>query len=56
MQTTLAFLRSRYGVEATSVDFMGASLGALEGAYLSVLDADEGKIGIQALPPGESGD
>src|SRR5204862_5129062 len=25
---------------------MGASLGALEGAYLSVIDADEGKIGV----------
>jgi hypothetical protein len=47
MQATLALLRSRYGVEATGVDFMGASLGALEGAYLSVLDADEGKIGIR---------
>jgi hypothetical protein len=47
MQATLSVLRSRYGVEVTHVDFMGASLGALEGAYLSVLDADEGKIGIQ---------
>jgi hypothetical protein len=47
MQATLAHLRSRYGVEATGVDFMGVSLGALEGAYLSVLDADEAKVGIR---------
>ncbi len=46
MQATLALLRSR-GVEVTGVDFMGASLGALEGAYLSVLDGDEGKVGIR---------
>ena len=47
MQATLAVLRSRHGVEVTGVEFMGASLGALEGAYLSVLDADEGRIGIR---------
>jgi len=47
MEATLAVLRARHGVEATSVHFMGVSLGALEGAYLSVLDADEGRIGIQ---------
>jgi hypothetical protein len=47
MQATLTHLRSRHGVQVTNVDFMGASLGALEGAHLSVLDADEGKIGIR---------
>jgi hypothetical protein len=47
MQATLALLRSRHGVEVTGIDFMGASLGALEGAYLSVLDADEGRVGIE---------
>lgn len=47
MQQTLAVLRAKHGVEATSVHFMGVSLGALEGAYLSVLDGDEGRIGIQ---------
>jgi hypothetical protein len=47
MEATLAVLRAKHGVEATSVHFMGVSLGALEGAYLSVLDADEGRIGIQ---------
>ena len=47
METTLALLRARHGVEVTSVHFMGLSLGALEGAYLSVLDADEGRIGIE---------
>ena len=33
-------------VKPTAINFMGVSLGALEGAYLSVIDADEGKIGI----------
>lgn len=47
MQTILALLRSRHGVEVTGVDFMGTSLGALEGAYLSVLDAERGAIGIR---------
>lgn len=46
MQKTLAVLRGGYGVKVTGIDFMGMSLGALEGAYLSLLDADEGKIGI----------
>ena len=46
MQTTLTLLRSRYGIEVTGIDFMGVSLGALDGAFLSVLDADEGRIGI----------
>jgi hypothetical protein len=47
MEATLAVLRAKHGVEATSVHFMGVSLGALEGAYLSVLDADERRLGIQ---------
>lgn len=46
MQKTLAVLRGRYSVKITGVNFMGVSLGALEGAYLSLIDADEGKIGI----------
>lgn len=45
MQKTLSVLRTRYDVETTEINFLGASLGALEGAYLSVLDADERKIG-----------
>jgi acetyl esterase/lipase len=49
MQRTLALLRKQ-GVKITRVHFMGASLGALEGAYLSVIDADEGKIGIDKYP------
>jgi hypothetical protein len=49
MQATLALLRSRHGVEVTHVDFLGASLGAVEGAYLSVLDEDEGRIGIRSF-------
>jgi hypothetical protein len=46
IQKTLGVLRERYSVAITGVDFMGVSLGALEGAYLSVIDADQGKIGI----------
>ena len=47
MQTTLTELRSRHGMQTTSIHFIGVSLGALEGAYLSVIDADERKVGIE---------
>jgi hypothetical protein len=46
MQKTLTTLRDRYDVKPTVIRFLGVSLGALEGAYLSVIDADEGKIAI----------
>jgi hypothetical protein len=46
MQKTLTVLRDRHDVKTTAIHFMAVSLGALEGAYLSVIDADEGKIGI----------
>jgi hypothetical protein len=46
MQKTLTVLRARYDVKTTSINFLAVSLGALEGAYLSVIDADERKIGI----------
>ena len=46
MQKTLTTLRDRYDVKPTAIGFLGVSLGALEGAYLSVIDAEEGKIGI----------
>ena len=46
MQKTLTILRDRYNVKPTAIRFLGVSLGALEGAHLSVIDADEGKIGI----------
>jgi len=46
MLKTLGILQSRYHLQITGTYFMGASLGALEGAYLSVIDADQGKIGI----------
>lgn len=46
MQKTLTALRARDDVKTTSINFMGVSLGALQGAYLSVIDADAGKIGI----------
>jgi hypothetical protein len=47
MQRTLHIIKGRYGVKVAGVRFMGASLGALEGAYLSVIDADQKKIGIE---------
>jgi hypothetical protein len=46
MQDTLTVLRTRYHVATTRIGFLGASLGALDGAYLSVIDARERKIGI----------
>jgi predicted alpha/beta-fold hydrolase len=46
MQKTLTALRSKYSIKATSINFVGVSLGALEGAYLSVIDDEEGKVGI----------
>src|SRR4030095_13117442 len=46
MQKTLKLLRDRHNVRTTAINFLGVSLGALEGAHLSVIDADEGKIGI----------
>ena len=46
MQATLATLRTRYHVTTTRIGFLGASLGALDGAYLSVIDAQERKVGI----------
>lgn len=46
MQQTLATLKDRYDLRITTIDFMGVSLGALEGAYLSVIDTEEGKVGI----------
>jgi pimeloyl-ACP methyl ester carboxylesterase len=46
LQQILPVLRSRYQLKATRVNLLGMSLGALEGAYLSLIDADEGKIGI----------
>jgi pimeloyl-ACP methyl ester carboxylesterase len=46
MQKSLPVLRGRYSLKITGVNFVGVSLGALEGAYLSVIDADERKIGI----------
>jgi len=46
MQKTLEVLKTRHGLRITRVDFMGVSLGAFEGAYLSVLRREGGKIGI----------
>jgi predicted alpha/beta-fold hydrolase len=46
MQHLLPMLRIQYGTEITGVNFLGASLGALQGASLSVIDAEERKIGI----------
>jgi hypothetical protein len=47
MQKSLSILKNRYNVNATRINFLGVSLGALEGAYLSVIDAEERKIGIE---------
>lgn len=47
MQKLLPMLRTQHRLEITGINFLGASLGALEGAYLSVIDAEERKIGIQ---------
>jgi hypothetical protein len=47
MQKSLPMLRDRYNVKITEINFLGVSLGALEGAYLSVIDAEERKIGIE---------
>lgn len=46
MQKTLATLRDRFSIKPASINLLAVSLGALQGAYLSVLDADEKKIGI----------
>jgi hypothetical protein len=46
MQKVLSVLRTRYAVNITGINFMGTSLGALEGAYLSVIDAEQQRIGI----------
>ena len=46
MQRTLTVLRDRHHVRAGSINFLAVSLGALEGAYLSVIDREERKIGI----------
>jgi acetyl esterase/lipase len=46
MQRTLRVLKTSYHVEPTRIALMGASLGALEGAYLSVIDAEKQQIGI----------
>jgi hypothetical protein len=47
MQKSLSIVRDRYNVKVTQINFMGVSLGALEGAYVSVIDAEERKIGIE---------
>jgi hypothetical protein len=47
MQKSLSTLRDRHNIDITRINFMGVSLGALEGAYLSVIDAEERKIGIE---------
>jgi hypothetical protein len=43
MQTVLTELRSRYALQFTAIDFLGVSLGALEGAHLSIMDTEEKK-------------
>jgi hypothetical protein len=43
----VANVANRSQIEMVGINFLGASLGALEGAYLSVIDAEERKIGIE---------
>jgi hypothetical protein len=43
--------RDRYNVKTTGINFMGVSLGALEGAYVSVINADERKFGTAKYLP-----
>ena len=40
MQKTLSLLRKRYDLKITAINLIGVSLGALQGAYLSVIDDD----------------
>jgi len=47
MQRTLEMLKDRYDLRITKIDFMGLSLGGLEGAFLSIIEADQKKIGIE---------
>jgi hypothetical protein len=47
MRKSISVLRDRYSVKIAAINFIGASLGALEGAYVSVIDAAERKIGIE---------
>jgi len=47
MQMILSILRSRYAMNITGVTFLGTSLGALEGAYLSVIDTEQRRVGIE---------
>jgi hypothetical protein len=47
MQRTLVTLKERYDLRITTIDFIGLSLGALEGAFLSVVDSNEKRIGIE---------
>src|SRR5689334_11994250 len=47
MQRTLETLKHRYDLRITKIDFMGLSLGGLEGAFLSIIEADQKKIGIE---------
>src|SRR5262249_44452131 len=47
LQRVLPVLQSRQHVKATRITFLGLSLGALEGAYLALLDAEQKKIGVE---------
>jgi len=46
MQKTLVALKEQHNLKPASINFLAVSLGALEGAFLSVIDAEEKKIGI----------
>src|SRR5262249_19254751 len=46
VKKTQTDLKNCYHIKPQMIRFLGVSLGALEGAYLSVIHAEEGKIGI----------
>jgi hypothetical protein len=49
MQRTLDVLKAKNNLKVTRVNFMGMSLGALEGAYLSLLDGAEDGSGSRGI-------
>jgi pimeloyl-ACP methyl ester carboxylesterase len=59
MQKTLATLRTEHDLTPDGIYLLGFSLGGLEGAYLSVIDEQERKVGIEKFllidPPVNAG-
>src|SRR5262249_5812604 len=55
MQRTRTVIRTRHDVKTTGINFVGVSLGALEGGYVGVIDAKGRSIGkeqyLRGTPP-----